>query len=140
MLKITLDTLLDAFRSLNPVLQFVVAVGSALGITGLAVAIKMYVDARTIRKISLETRKLEHEERVRESPIQPSTLEDVRRYDPRIRAVDRTVEAEDQAKRERLKRWYDGLQGIAALLAALKEMLDSIRNARRRGTPPDDKT
>src|SRR6267378_8172565 len=84
-------------------------------LAGLGFLIKIYFDRKTARKIEYETRKLRSEERIRESPIQPSTLEDVRRYDPRIRAVDRTVETEDQAKRERLKRRYDGLQGIAAL-------------------------
>ena len=128
-----LDTLLDMFRSLNPVLQFIIPVASALGITGLAVAVKMYLDARTIRKTSLEMRGLEHEERVRESPIQRATLDDVRRYDPTTRAVDRTVEREEA--RERRKRWFEGLQAFVAVLAAIREMLDRLR---RGGPPPEE--
>jgi len=84
----------------------------------------------TARKIWYETRKLQHEQKTRESPIHRPTAEDVRKYDPKIR------ELEDRERAERRRRWFDGLQGIVALLAALREMLDSIRNLRREGLLP----
>jgi len=97
----------------------------------------IYLDARTIRKTSYETRKLEHGEQIRESPIHRPTPEDVRTCDPTTRALDQTVKGEDRAKAERWKRRFEGLKGIAALLAALRELLDSISNPRRRGPPPE---
>src|SRR5262245_62768511 len=75
---------------------------------GLDKWLKMYLDKRTAKKLSYEIRALDHEERLRDSPIQRATLDDVRRYDPTLRAVERTIEGEERerAARERWKRRY----------------------------------
>jgi len=127
---------MQGFSFLDPVVGALVLlavfvflmVGTPLG----GKLVKICLDIMTARKIWYETRKLQHEQKTRESPIHRPTAEDVRKYDPKIR------ELEDRERAERRRRWFDGLQGIVALLAALREMLDRIRNLRRRGAPPDD--
>jgi hypothetical protein len=122
------------FASLDPLWKFIVLVWSTIGLAGvlavLGLLIKTYFDRKTARKTAYETRKLQDEERIRESRIHPPTPEDLRNYDPMIRKLE-----------DRAKRWFDGLQSIAALLAALKEMLARMRNPRGGGSPPgDDRT
>jgi hypothetical protein len=128
--KLTLDHVVLGLVCLVFVIIFVLGV---IRFTGLGALLRIYLDARTARKTTYEIRRLRHEERVRESPIQRATLDDVRRYDPTARAVDRTVEREEA--RERRKRWFEGLQVFVAMLTAIRELLDRIR---RGGPPPEE--
>jgi hypothetical protein len=69
------------------------------GIQGILKLLKLQKDAK---KIDLETQKLAREEKQATSLFKIATDEDIKKYDPRVAAIDQLVKRQEQQRHRRL--------------------------------------